>query len=135
MRKPLLVILLALLLVSACTGNNAISPYPQEDYLSLVSSTDSEDEFFGPRAFKIDDHQVVIGLYGSSTCTPRPTGFSVKESRIDVSLKKHTGACTADYGGPFPYLLDLKTQAPTGEEWTLTLDGHEESAMPVEDSR
>jgi len=55
---------------------------------------------------------VLLHLYGSSSCPPKVEQVKQEGSTLRVTLHKYSGACTADYGGPYMWKVSGLAKEP-----------------------
>lgn len=93
----------SIMLVGCASSNTPLSTSPVESYQGEPKGVDAPPSSAGGAPFSVwlkDGDQFTVTLYGSSSCPPEPTSFTVgKKNDITLTLPKPAAnkACTADY--------------------------------------
>lgn len=114
----------ALVILSVVAGCSNTKDIPQDEDLSASLSPvavfyDPDISLLTPHWF-VQEAKVVVNLYGSSSCPPYVESARFEEGvlMLEPGAFKDSVMCTADYGGPVSWLIDIDT---TPDE--VTYDG------------
>jgi hypothetical protein len=93
-----------LVMVVSCSSGNTGSP--GVGFSQVKDGSHGDAAPMQPYWKSSSSSTVYLYLYGSSSCFPKVEQVKQKNATLQVKLHKYTGACTADYGGPYIWKVD-----------------------------
>jgi hypothetical protein len=93
-----------LVMVVSCSSGNTGSPGVR--FSQVKDGSHGDVAPMQPYWKSSSSSTVYLYLYGSSSCSPKVEQVKQKNATLQVKLHKYTGACTADYGGPYIWKVD-----------------------------